>query len=119
MLDKPSTKAPATEGDNQAVDGAINRVLLRERAAREAIAECQGRAEAILTAARERARRVERRGEAREALLHTLSDHRVEEQVGALLRQAPTAADALTPAQQARLAQAIQRLCDEMVGDAG
>lgn len=117
MLDKPPTPAtPATEADNQAVDAAINRVLLRERAAREAIAECQRRAEAILAAARAQARAVERRGEARETLLHARSDRRVEDQVSALLRQAPAPADALTAEQRARLERAIQMLCDEMVG---
>jgi hypothetical protein len=120
MFERPPTRtSPATNADTETVDAAINRVLLRERAAREVVAQCQRQAEAILAAAREQARRVERRAEAREAALHALCDRKVEQTLTALLRRTPSAAEGPSAEQQRHLERAIAALCDEMVGGGG
>lgn len=65
----------------------MNRVLAAERAAVEAVAECEAQAAALLEATQQQVRRIHGRTDARLGLLHTHCTLTLEGQVAALLQQ--------------------------------
>ncbi len=101
--------------DNDGVDAAINRVLRREREAREAVAECRRQAEARLAAARARAQRIEARGERREQAMRVFCDRAVERAIAELLRPPTASSGTLSADQEGRIDEAVEQLCEEIL----
>jgi vacuolar-type H+-ATPase subunit H len=74
-----STDSPPTSSD--AVNGqAINEVLRAERAAEQAVAQCERRARDMLRDAQTRAQRIAQRGDERITLIHMRCSQRLAEQ---------------------------------------
>jgi vacuolar-type H+-ATPase subunit H len=80
-----STAAQAT-GDPQAGQ-AIERVLEAERAAQAAVAECERAGSVVLEAARQRARGIVERAQARTVALHGRAAKKVERCAAAIMEQ--------------------------------
>jgi hypothetical protein len=108
------TTAPSTLG----IDEAMNRVLREEAQARDAVEACRARAKALLEDAQNRAKRVEQRADARIVRVQWLADRALQRALQRLTEATPqpgTASPAATEGD--RLARAIVRLLDELVGD--
>jgi len=95
---------------------ALDEVLAAERQAREAVAECRSRGEAIRDLGRARAQHIRARAEERIAALHTRSDATVGRTVAALAAEARSLAGPGEPdeAQFGRLDLAVATLAAEL-----
>jgi len=91
---------------------AIDEVLLAESAARQAMAACREEAEAILEAAREDARRINRIANARVTKLHSHCNQLVHGRISEIRKAADEAAvrTELDDADRQMLTQAVERL---------
>mgnify|MGYP001817675987 CR=1 FL=1 len=110
----PETKENA---DSRSVDLAMNQVLAAERDARAAVDACREDARRILDQAESRSRRISRRAERRIQNAHRTADAAVQRAIEGLRRagsgrQSSYAAET----DEERLAQAVERLADEIVG---
>jgi vacuolar-type H+-ATPase subunit H len=106
-----------THGTTDAVDDAINRVLMAEREAREAVEQCRGEAARILAAAEEAAREVSSRAEGRIQSVRGTADRAVERALAELRIEAggqPRGGDASR--EGGRLDRAVDALIDEILG---
>jgi len=97
---------------------ALDEVLAAERRARDEVAECRSRGEAIRDLGRARAQHIRARAEERIAALHARSDVTVGRTVAAIAEEARSLAGPGEPddAQLARLDQAITTLATELTG---
>lgn len=100
--------------DVEAVDGAIDQVLAAEREARAAVASCRAEANRILTAAEEKARRIDQRTEARIGRAHRIADQAVERALAALER---TAAEGVFEPPHVRVQWLLERAVDGLVDE--
>jgi vacuolar-type H+-ATPase subunit H len=112
-MNRPGPETPPTP-----VEAALGEVLAAEGEAREAIAECRRRAEALTDAGRARARHIRARTEERIATLRGQADRSVKHRVAALGEEtrALTTALVIDDAQRARLDRAIAALAAELTG---
>jgi vacuolar-type H+-ATPase subunit H len=99
---------------------ALDEVLAAERQAREAVAECRTRGEAIRDLGRARAQHIRARAEERIVALHARSDATVARTVAVIAEEARSLAGPVEPddAQIARLDLAIATLAAELTGGA-
>lgn len=108
------TAAVATAG----VDEAMNRVLREEERARIAVEACREHAKTLLEGAQNRAKRVEYRADARIVRIQWLADRALQRALQGLTEAAPPSGSrSPSPTADDRLAHAIARMLDELVGD--
>jgi regulator of protease activity HflC (stomatin/prohibitin superfamily) len=108
------TTAPPTPG----IDEAMNRVLREEEQARHAVEACRARAKALLEDAQNRAKRVEQRADARIVRVQWLADRALQRALQHLTEATPQSSTGPPAAtEDDRLARAIARMLDELVGD--
>jgi len=99
------------------VDAAINRVLEREREAREKIDNCRREAEDVLAASRVRAQEINARTDCRVAEVHRICDRAAETHARRILGESRSWSGASTPEPERRLEEALRILVREMVGN--
>jgi hypothetical protein len=104
--------------EDRAVEAAIARVLDAERAARAAVEASQREAESIRADARAREKRVAERAAARIAALRAATAERRAARLAAIEAEAvgPDPQAAQDEAARTRLASAVDRLADELIG---
>ena len=110
--------ANRTQLSQESDDSAINQVLEAERATRESIARAQAQAAEFIVAAREKARRINERTDARVSNLRAACQRRILQRTTEL--QCATEALQCTPFEQderyQRLADAVARLAAALTG---
>jgi len=94
---------------------AIERVLEAERAAETRLQDCRQQADALVTAARERAAAIIRRADARITNLHTAYLNKVSTEI-AQLSDPPASGGEVGVRDDAELAAAVQRLAAKLTG---
>jgi len=107
-----------TDEQTVAASAAMNRVLEAERAAEEAVTECERQAQALLQAGYARAQRITAATDKRISLLRMRSIDRVTRQIEVMERAERAAQQDASPEhpQAARLASIIEELVAELSG---
>lgn len=111
MADQPS--AQGTRADQ-----AMNHVLEAERAARDQAVRCEAEAATLVEQARQQARRIAARTDARLTHIHTSCGLATARQIEALLRQETSESEigVGTPQEQELLQAAVDRLAARLTG---
>ena len=107
-----------TDEQTAAASAAMNRVLEAERAAEEAVTECERQAQALLQAGYARAQRITACTDKRISLLRMRSIDRVTRQIEVMERAERAAQQDVSPEhpQAARLASIVEELVAELSG---